>query len=222
LRISKSEAFTAASVRTSLLTKQLSIRQLFCRTALVLSVRSGKLQRLITRFSFFDLVNVSEDTKTNEQDVDSDMVSIAMDIIAQLNYAAWDDWKISTENSLDLIFSEGDNDMYGGCTINFSISIMFKQNICAIPSEVFKEANTDDLQIISDLIIIGLGTEGLTLSPQELTGKRVLFIKRGDTPIYKVSNNPAVGEFTWDGSVITLGAPVNTDERFLILYSGNL
>jgi hypothetical protein len=182
----------------------------------------GKAATFNYRLSFFDLVNVSSDTKTNEGDVDSDMVSVALDIFAQMNYGAWDDWRISIENTLELVLSEQDGDMYGGCIVDFSISVQYNQNICAIPSDVFQEANEEDLQVIFDLSYTGAGTEGSTIADARLAGKKILFIKRGNTPIYKVSNSPAVNEFTWNGNSILLGSPVNTDEIFLILYSGDL
>ena len=183
---------------------------------------AGKAATFNYRLSLFDLVHVASDTKTNEQDVDSDMVSVAMDIIAQFNHPGWDDWRISVENNLNLVISEGNDDMYGGCTIDFSVSIQFKQNVCAIPSEVFFESGNEELQNIYDTTYIGLGTEGSTLSVPQVSGNKILFIKRGDTPIYKVSNNPSPTEYTWDGLVIGLGSPVNTGEKFLILYSGNI
>jgi len=65
------------------------------------------------RMRFVDLVHVSEDTKENELDVLSDMFSVAMDIIAQMNYPAYNDWKVSLTNNLQSLV-ESDGDMYAG------------------------------------------------------------------------------------------------------------
>lgn len=88
---------------------------------------------LTYRMFVVDLVHVSEDTKDNEQDVQSDMLSIAQDLLAQMNDNKYDDWRISPDNALQLIV-ENDGDMHAGVVIDFSIRIMFEQNICAVPA----------------------------------------------------------------------------------------
>lgn len=186
----------------------------------------GHATTLNFRLSLWDLVNVSEDTKTNEQDVDSDMVSIAMDIVAQMNYAGWDDWKLSTDNKLELTISEVNADAYGGCSIDFQLRIMFKQNICAVPSELFYVPGASDgglitqldLKLVYDLLYTATGAEGLTLTLPALAGKKILFITKESTPIYKVSNSPDALEYTWDDLNIVLGAAAVIGDRFLILY----
>jgi hypothetical protein len=95
----------------------------------------GHAATLNYRIFFVDLVNASEDTKENELDVQSDMVSVAMDIIAQINSSNFSDWRISSENNLQLLEEEGD-DLYAGCYIDCSIRIMFTQNICQVPSNI--------------------------------------------------------------------------------------
>jgi len=62
----------------------------------------GHATTLNYRMFFADLVNVSADAKTNLVDVQSDMLSVAMDILAQMNFPLFDDWKISTDASLQL------------------------------------------------------------------------------------------------------------------------
>jgi hypothetical protein len=62
----------------------------------------GHAAMLNYRIFFVDLVNASEDTKENELDVQSDMVTVAMDIIAQMNFSIFSDWRLSSENNLQL------------------------------------------------------------------------------------------------------------------------
>jgi hypothetical protein len=95
----------------------------------------GHAATLNYRIIFVDLVNASEDTKENELDVQSDMVSVAMDIVAQINSSNFSDWRFSSENNLQLLAEEGD-DLYAGCYIDCSIRIMFTQNICQVPSNI--------------------------------------------------------------------------------------
>lgn len=82
-----------------------------------------------------DLVHVSEDTKNNEQDVHSDTVSVALDLFAQFNHPSYTDWKISKDNSIQLMVEE-DPDMFAGCSVDFSISVPYKQNVCEVPTTI--------------------------------------------------------------------------------------
>ena len=96
---------------------------------------SGHASSLSYRLFLADLIHVSEDTKSNEQDVQSDMVSVAMDLLAQMNHGNYDDWKISADNNLTL-FTENENDLQAGCIIDFTVSFMYTQNVCQIPTTV--------------------------------------------------------------------------------------
>lgn len=179
---------------------------------------AGHAATLNYRMFIADLVHVSEDTKLNEQDVHSDMVSIAMDLLAQMNNGNYDDWKISTDNSVNL-FSENEGDMQAGCVIDFTVSFMYTQNICQVPTDIADYIPTDnDMKYVYDEKYVATGAEGSTLSIPAIVGKKVLFVTRESVPIYKVSNAPTSSEYTWNDTIITLGAAANPGERFLILY----
>jgi hypothetical protein len=96
---------------------------------------SGHASSLSYRMFLADLIHVSEDTGSNELDVQSDMVSVAMDLLAQMNHGNYDDWRISADNSLTL-FTENENDLQAGCIIDFTVSFMYTQNVCQIPTTV--------------------------------------------------------------------------------------
>jgi hypothetical protein len=96
---------------------------------------TGHATTLNYKLFIVDLVHVSDETKDNEQDVHSDMVSIAMDLLAQMNHNLYDDWRISPDNNLQL-FVEQDGDMYAGCVIDFTVRIKFEQNVCQVPTEI--------------------------------------------------------------------------------------
>lgn len=96
---------------------------------------SGHAASLSFRMFIADLIHVSEDTKSNEQDVQSDMVGIAMDLLAQMNHGNYDDWKISADNSLEL-FTENENDLQAGCIIDFTVRFMYTQNTCQVPTDI--------------------------------------------------------------------------------------
>lgn len=171
------------------------------------------------RIFFVDLVHVSEQTKDNETDVQSDMVSVAIDILAQMNNHNYNDWILSVDNSLQLVVEE-QSDMVAGCYVDFNLRVMFKQNICAIPTDLTQYLPIDDIdmKLVYDTIYTATGNEGLSFSVPVVAGKKILFVTRENNPLFKVSNAPASSEFTWNDTIIGLGAITNPGERFLILY----
>lgn len=179
---------------------------------------TGHATTLNYKLFFVDLVHLSEDAKGNEQDVQSDMVSIAMDLLAQMNSSLYDDWRISTDNNLQLIV-ETDGDMFAGVVVDFSVRIKYEQNICQIPTEITDYIPTDnEMKFAYDTSYTATGAEGTTLSIPEIVGKKILLVTRGSAIIYKVSNGPSSSEYVWDDVIISLGAVTIPGERFLILY----
>lgn len=87
------------------------------------------------RIFFIDLVHVSEDTKTNEDDVISDMISVALDFFAQASYGTYSDWKLSATDNFQIV-TEYDNDMLAGVYVDFSVSVIYSQNVCQVPSQI--------------------------------------------------------------------------------------
>lgn len=179
---------------------------------------SGHSTSLSYRMFLLDLVHVSEDSKQNEQDVQSDMVSIAQDLLAQMSFPGYDDWAISSDNQLQLLV-ENDNDLIAGCYFDFSVRTMYARNVCQVPTEITDYSPIDDsMKHIYDVKYIATGTEGTTLTIPELAGEKILFMTRGNSIIYKTSSSPASNEFTWDDTDIGLGVVTNPGEPFLILY----
>ena len=186
----------------------------------------GQSCTLTYRMFFVDLVHVSANAKLNINDVQSDMMEVAKDIIAQLARNE-NDWILSPDENFQLI-DEGDNDLHGGVVVDFSIRFPWDQNICAIPTSFTDYtppgsggggSSPSGLDVkVYDLEYIGLGTEGSALALATLTGKKILLITRENTPLYKVSASPDTAEYIWDGITITFGFPVELGARFLILY----
>lgn len=179
---------------------------------------SGHATTLNYKLFFLDMVHVSQDTKTNEQDVQSDMVSIAMDVLAQMNNSQFDDWAISTSNNIELL-AELENDMVAGCVVDVSVRIIYAQNICQIPTDLIDYNQIDEsMKHIYDIKYTASGNEGRQITIPELLGKKIIFITRGNSTIYKTSSTPTSSEFVWDDTTIEVGADVNPGEPFLILY----
>lgn len=174
------------------------------------------------RIRFVDLVHVSEDTKDNELDVLSDMFSVAMDIISQMNYPAYNDWKVSLTNSLQRLVEE-DGDMYAGWYADLQVQIIYDQNVCEIPTTIpgYEPENPEDMKLVYDVKYVATGDEGSTIPCSlipEICGKKILLVTREYSPLYRVSNLPQSTEFTWDNTELGLGLPAMPGERFLILY----
>lgn len=91
---------------------------------------SGRATTLNFTLFFLDLAHVSSDAKENELSAQSDMLSVAMDIITKMKQ--YTDWAIGDSNTIRLI-AEGESDIVAGCSVDISIRIMYKQNICEIP-----------------------------------------------------------------------------------------
>lgn len=178
---------------------------------------AGHATTLNYKLFFLDLVNVSENSNLNSQDVQSDMVQVAMDLVAQMNAGIFDDWGLSTDNNLQLIYEDKD-DIVAGCVLDFSLRIMFTQDLCQIPTNFDNGIPPQDMKEVYDLEYIATGNEGTTINIPGLVGKRILLITRENNPLHKVSNNPDSTNYVWDDTNITLGIAATQGQRFLILF----
>ena len=143
-----------------------------------------------------------------------------MDLIAQIAFPGWTDWRVSQTNQIQITEDETENDMFAGCYIDFTIETPFKQNICQVPTAFTDFSSTIETDMkVYDKIYMTTGTEGSTLTIPELAGKKILLLIREDNVMYLVSNLPDNTQYTFDGTNIDLGLPVQkAGERFLILY----
>lgn len=179
---------------------------------------AAKATSVSIRLYFVDLVHVAEGTDDNELDVQSDMISIAEDILAEMNMGVFDDWAISQDNPLQLLY-ESENDLQAGCYVDLTIRTKYTQNVCQIPTNAPPSVITETDMKVYDLQYQALPTEGTSLIIPALAGKKILIITRENNVIYKASNLPGTTEYTFDGTTIGLGSPIGQDgERFLILW----
>lgn len=188
----------------------------------------GKTVTFALRLFFLDLVNVSQSTKANEQDVQSDMLSIAMDFLAQMDYSGYTDWKIN--GAAPVIFLvDTENDRLAGVTADINIVTPWTKDICAVPANSFTFPIIDamlDGKPTYDYSYTATGDEGSTLTIATIAGKRILLILRESYTLYKVSvfdDTNKSTQYKWENSDnplvnINLGLEVSAGERFLILY----
>lgn len=179
---------------------------------------SGHQATLNYRLFILDLVHVSADAKSNEDDVLSDTLSILLDLLAQMNSGNYNDWKISADNNVQFLV-ENENDMQAGCVVDITISFIYSQNVCQVPTDIDDYTPIDtDMKYLYDEQYTATGTEGRTITIPALAGKKIVMITRGSAIVYKVSNSPASSEYTWNYTDIGLGADTIAGEKFLILY----
>lgn len=167
-----------------------------------------------------DLVNVSANAKENELDVQSDMLEVAKDLIAEMDHSSYNDWAVSASNPVTILREEFD-DLVAGVVIDVSIRTPYTKDTCAVPTDELPAIiNTDDMKLVYDLAYVSDMTEDSTLAIPEIVGKKVILVIRENAPLHKVSSAPASSEYTWNNTVIGLGTPVNPEmpERFVILY----
>jgi hypothetical protein len=85
------------------------------------------------RIFLLDLVHVSDETALNELDVQSDMVSIVADLLAEFDNSVYQDWMPSTSNTITLVREELD-DMVAGAVADVSILTPYIKDTCAVPA----------------------------------------------------------------------------------------
>jgi len=177
------------------------------------------------RLFFLDLVHVAADTKQNEQDVQSDMLNIAMDFLAQMDYSAYTDWKIAAASPVVFV-TDTENDRFAGITADVSIATPWDKNICAIPANSFTFPIIDtSMKPVYDTVYTATDNEGTTLTLPQLRGNNILMMVRETFTQFEVTafDDNQSTEFLWGSSDdplvnINLGVPANAGERFLILY----
>jgi hypothetical protein len=181
---------------------------------------SLKTQSFGFKLYLLDLVHVSEDAKENEQDVQSDMLSVIKDLVAEMNHSNYSDWKISATNPVTLLREEFD-DLVAGAVIDLTISVPYNLDTCVVPTgELPVEFNTDDMKLVYDIEYMATVPGAVLLVVPDVIGKKILLVTRENAVLQKVLSDPDAGEYTIaDGDTIQLGAPIGiSGERFLILY----
>lgn len=96
---------------------------------------AGKTVTYPFKMYFLDLENVSEETQANTLDVQSDMLQVAADVVAEIDFHGFDDWEMSGQNSYVLVREEFD-DIVAGCVIDLTIITPYVKDICAVPNNV--------------------------------------------------------------------------------------
>lgn len=78
---------------------------------------------------FFDRI-IAE--RSNEQDVHSDMLQVAQDIVAQLRWPGWE--FVLRPNIPVSLFTDSTPDLLAGVTINVTLELPYISDRCSVPS----------------------------------------------------------------------------------------
>ncbi|OOQ57141.1 hypothetical protein [Mucilaginibacter pedocola] len=92
----------------------------------------GKTLSFNFKLFLLDLVHVADEAKLNELDVQSDMVTAAQDIIAEIAHSSYSDWKPSSANNITLVTEELD-DMLAGVVVDITVTTPYVKDVCAVP-----------------------------------------------------------------------------------------
>jgi hypothetical protein len=87
-------------------------------------------------FHFFDLMDIANNALQNEFEVKSDMLSVAMDFLAMLNYFGFQhSWEIAEEYDLTIRDYQL-QDLTAGVSINVEIGVRFDANKCQAVADI--------------------------------------------------------------------------------------
>ena len=136
--------------------------------------RIEKLQTFNFRVYLLDRVFQSEDAKGNEQEVLSDMSSVAADLVAMLMaYEYEEDWMIEETNTVTPI-TEYLNDMVAGVYVDIGVKVDYLADRCQVPASDVTFETDFDMARTKILTYTGTGSEGSSFTVSGLDGKIVL------------------------------------------------
>jgi hypothetical protein len=147
--------------------------------------RVTKLKTYNLRFYFLDRVHVSEEARTNETEVLSDMASVGDDMLAMLRY--YDDWEIG-DNSSFLRRVEFTEDEVAGFSLDVSVSVESLSDRCQVPAEDVTFETDFDMARTKIIPYTASGSEGDSFTVSDISGKIVLGAFRAG-PFKKVSTS---------------------------------
>lgn len=143
--------------------------------------RATHQHRYNFRLYFYDLVKVAEGTNDNRDEVLSDMDSVALDFLAMLMSATYqDDWVI-VDDVAEESREEQLGDMVAGSVREVGIFIDFLADNCQVPQDEVTFNEDFDMARTRLLPYDGTGNEGSSFVVPNLAGKIVLAVFRQTT-----------------------------------------
>lgn len=155
---------------------------------------------------FCGLLNISEGARENFAELQSDLTSIAEDMIAMINAPAfYGDWTINQEYSLSTS-AEKFEDYVMAVDFTIDIAVNYTADRCQVPLyNPLPDEEDTDIMIIRNNIYEADGSEGQNITVAALVNKEILMQFLGDKLVTKVDADPTPNQYTYDASTGTLG-----------------
>jgi hypothetical protein len=183
---------------------------------------AGKFLTHNFRLYFLDLVNVVNEAEANDQEVLSDMMSVAGDINALFqDYAYNDTWYIAGVGPITL-YSEKLTDYVAGVSVDLPVQTFYLTDACAVPASALPSDSVVIVQTGNDWqwVHYTLPADSNVVTIASVAGKTVQGIFRDDMPQQLVASAPGVdkqytfvaatGTFTWNASNVLFAGTVIT------------
>jgi len=177
---------------------------------------------------FLDLVNVDTATRMNEVEVMSDLMSIAEDYSAMLNYVGYqDDFTINTEYNVQP-FREKFEDMTLAMKMDITVGVNYTANRCQVPATglLFEPTPIDSPSIlvqpgaIWNYTYTASGLESNSLTISSLVAADLLLVFKGDKRLSPTVSNPTTDEYTFNmiTGEITFGTGFEAGQKIQFIY----
>lgn len=179
---------------------------------------SSKKTSITFKMFFVDLVNVSDDAKSNEVEVLSDMMSIAQDVLALLDDPRYDDWDISPNVTMEFHTEEFD-DMVAGVSIDVTIEVDYLVDRCQAPTTGIIINPDKSMKIVYNYQYAADGSEGNILSFPLLANKYIILVVREYDVMNKAVSSPSATEYVYSvNGDFEFGNDLSENETIQILY----
>ena len=178
------------------------------------------------RFYLLDLVNRANETDLNEQDVISDMHSIAEDMVALVRDPAYlDTWFTDGDAGLTVI-SDYTQDYVAGVAFDLPLSTYFLGDRCAVPADGLPPDTVDIITTGRDWTLVQFTNTADTnvLTIAAIQGKRLLELWREDMPQIPVTVPTPLGSIDFDNpeeAILTREVAFDSSAATLTWATGN-
>ena len=183
----------------------------------------SSVSKLVThnlRIYFLDMVNKVNNPGANENEVLSDMLTVAGDIIALFKQPDYQDtWYIEGTAAMTL-YSEKLSDYVAGVSIDLPVQTFYFTDACSVPATGLPSGTVVIVPTGNDWswLHYTVGSDNYTFVIPDLIGKTIQGIFRDDMPQERVTAAPSVQkQYTFDDATGTI--TFNIDN---VIFSGSV
>lgn len=170
------------------------------------------------RFWLCDLGDIAIDSAQNEIEVQSDLTSMAEDMVAMLGFTEYNDWDIYTPGGIQY-FTEKFEDLVVAVAMTIEVGVRFDANRCQAPADSVSFEIQQDM-IVNNYVYLGQGTEGASLTVASLVSRNILMLFKGDKLLVPTTGTPGVNEYkyTVGTGLFEFGNDIENAQVIQILY----